>query len=208
MTAVCRAGKLALSCQLADDLPTPAGSTAFGLATDDLVALSRRPLRAVHNIMRQVDAGFSAVGVNRHEGKDFTGLHRCPGLGVTVKSAHRAIHDTLWDNVLQLLGHVGSGGPFLTPQAALAALLGHEPPGLLGEQVVHPISDAPLLASDVDILPHSGLVDPLPYLPEELQSLVVCIRRLFVCTPHSASGFRAVPAATRRSTPVWFACNC
>lgn len=139
--------------------------------TPALTPKGSSPLNAI--VSRMVN--FPIVG--------FNALHRFPGFGIRVTSAHRAIHDLVWSKTLRIVSHIGGQGPLLELLKALEAELGHQPLGVIGGRVVTSGSASRLRADDVDRLAQSGLVDPLPLLPETLQAMVGSPASLFLKPP-------------------------
>ena len=85
MLQVCRHAGLNVDMQLADDLPAPLDGTSFGLATDDIVVLSRDSEEQCRKCMARVDRAFSHVGIQRHPQKDVTGALSGQAVGVDLK---------------------------------------------------------------------------------------------------------------------------
>ena len=70
MNHVCYDSGLSRDVQLSDDLPSPLADTVFGLATDDVVILSKAPLQEQRQTLVRLDRSFARTGVQQHTGKN------------------------------------------------------------------------------------------------------------------------------------------
>jgi hypothetical protein len=84
MSQVCRIAGLSLDRQLADDLRSPSAAECFGLATDDICMFSRGGPDACARTAKCIDHAFVEVGVERHVGKDVTGVLNATVIGIDV----------------------------------------------------------------------------------------------------------------------------
>ena len=74
MTAVCRSAGLRRCIQSSDSLAAPVSDNAFGFATDDVVHFTCRGERHAAAAMDRVDRAMAQHGIDRHVGKDITGV--------------------------------------------------------------------------------------------------------------------------------------
>ena len=85
---------------------------------------------------------------------------------------HRSIHQMLEAKVRLLYGHLDRPEVLPDGRAALESILGVDPRLDVGARAPAPAVASRPKASDVDLLGRSGLVDPLPLLPADVQQVV------------------------------------
>ncbi len=84
MLSVCTSAGFTESTRLADSLPSPTGTVAHGLATDDIVVFTRAGDPDTPSRLKRLDRAFVAHDILRHEGKDVNEVLNGTAVGVDL----------------------------------------------------------------------------------------------------------------------------
>ncbi len=123
-------------------------------------------------------------------------LYSCPGYSNDIPNVQANVHAMLSARVRDLCVHVDSPHRVTSPLDALEQLCGSAA-GPIGSKPVPSSESCRLHADTIDLLEHSGAVDPLPFLGDRARQIISSLTSLFPPGLKPLRGFRNIAPGDR-----------